>query len=76
MPNTAAVEQTLEVRTYAELWDASDTTLRTGLGKRSDVNPPMASRWQFLSSIVLTAFAFEAYLNYVGGGVQKKLEEA
>ena len=28
--------------------------------------PPTGSSWQFLSSALLTAFAFEAYLNHVG----------
>ena len=27
---------------------------------------PIGSTWQYLSSVVLTAFAFEAYLNHVG----------
>jgi len=48
------------VHTYAELWHASHCVLDAGLKE------PRGSSWQFLSSIVLTAFAFEAYLNHVG----------
>jgi hypothetical protein len=49
-----------ELYTYAELWDASECVLAAGMEQ------PRGSPWQFLSSIVLTAFAFEAYLNHVG----------
>jgi hypothetical protein len=45
---------------YAELWHASKCVLERG------VENEKGCRWQFLSSIVLTAFAFEAYLNHVG----------
>ena len=48
------------VHMYSELWHASDCVLKLGLKERE------GSTWQFLSSIVLTAFAFEAYLNHVG----------
>ncbi len=48
------------VHTYAELWHASRCVLETG------VRDERGSSWQFLSSIVLTAFTFEAYLNHVG----------
>lgn len=33
------------------------------------MHQPQGSTWQFLSSAVLTAFAFEAYLNHVGPSV-------
>lgn len=45
---------------YAELWHASSCILEAG------INNPRGSSWQFLSSTVLTAFTFEAYLNHVG----------
>jgi hypothetical protein len=48
------------VHTYAELWHASDCVLSVGIAN------PAGCQWQFLSSAVLTAFAFEAYLNHVG----------
>jgi hypothetical protein len=48
------------VHTYAELWHASRSVLKVG------IEEPTGSSWQFLSSIVLTAFTFEAYLNHVG----------
>jgi hypothetical protein len=56
----ALVTQERNVRTYAELWHASSKVLEKGI--RDEVG----SSWQFLASIVLTAFAFEAYLNHVG----------
>lgn len=48
------------VHTYAELWQASNFVLQVGLRE------PQGSARQFLSSLVLTAFAFEAYLNHIG----------
>lgn len=45
---------------YSELWHASSCVLEAG---RSEAR---GASWQFLSSAVLTAFAFEAYLNHVG----------
>src|SRR5262249_49163540 len=68
----ARIEQTREVRTYAELWEASAVVFKAGLQKGT------VPRWQFLSSILLTAFAFEAYLNHVEPKVVKgwkKLEK-
>jgi hypothetical protein len=54
------VTQERDLRTYAELWHASECVLDVGAAQQSGTS------WQFLSSIVLTAFAFEAYLNHVG----------
>jgi hypothetical protein len=48
------------VHAYAELWHASNCVLTAGIENHQ------GSAWQFLSSLVLTAFAFEAYLNHVG----------
>jgi hypothetical protein len=56
----AIVTQERNIRTYAELWHASKKVLEVGLRE------PVGSSWQFLSSLVLTAFAFEAYMNHVG----------
>jgi hypothetical protein len=49
-----------DVHTYAELWHASKCMLDSGK-KHSE-----GAQWQFLSSMILTAFTFEAYLNHVG----------
>ncbi|MEA2861910.1 MAG: hypothetical protein QOC72_3949 [Methylobacteriaceae bacterium] len=54
------VTQERMVHTYAELWHASKCVLERGLETQE------GSAWQFLSSLVLTAFAFEAYLNHAG----------
>lgn len=59
-PTKLRVEKQREVHTYAELWHASGCVLEAGLQN------PIGSTWQYLSSVVLTAFAFEAYLNHVG----------
>ena len=55
-----SVSRNRPVHTYAELWHASYCVLDAGLRE------PRGSSWQFLSSAILTAFAFEAYLNHVG----------
>ena len=60
MPRKVVVKKERSVHTYAELWHASNCVLNAG------VEQPKGSSWQFLSSAVLTAFAFEAYLNHVG----------
>jgi len=54
------VNKERSVHTYAELWHASNCVLNAGVEQQK------GSSWQFLSSAVLTAFAFEAYLNHVG----------
>jgi hypothetical protein len=56
----AVVTQDREVRTYSELWYASQKMMEAG------IREPVGSAWHFLSSLVLTAFAFEAYLNHIG----------
>ena len=59
-PQKVVVEKERAIHTYAELWHASRCVLEAGMQE------PKGSSWQFLSSAVLTAFAFEAYLNHVG----------
>jgi len=59
-PKKATVTKERTLRMYSELWHASDCVLKKGLAD------PQGSNWQFLSSTVLTAFAFEAYLNHLG----------
>src|SRR5437660_3480266 len=59
-PKTATVTRRRSVRTYAELWRASKFVLDAGRRE------PIGSSWQFMSSAVLTAFVFEAYVNHVG----------
>jgi hypothetical protein len=56
----ALITQTRAVHMYASLWHASQCVLERGTEKEKDASS------QFLSSIVLTAFAFEAYMNHVG----------
>ncbi len=59
-PDQVRITQKKTVHMYAELWHASKCVLERGIENEK------GSSWQFLSSIVLTAFAFEAYLNHVG----------
>lgn len=59
-PKKVLVTKERTVHTYAELWHASRCVLEVG------IKQPSGSSWQFLSSAVLAAFAFEAYLNHVG----------
>jgi len=56
----AIVNRKQNVRTYSELWHASNAVLQKGISE------PQGSSWQFMSSLILTAFAFEAYMNHVG----------
>jgi hypothetical protein len=56
----AIVTRDRVVHTYAELWHASECVLEVGERER------IGSSFQFLSSIVLTAFTLEAFLNHVG----------
>ena len=48
------------IDTYSELWRASSCVLEAG------ATNPACSSWSFLSSILLSAFTFEAYVNQVG----------
>ena len=59
-PQKASVVKKRTVHTYTELWHASGCVLESGLKE------PKGSSWQFPSSIMLSAFAFEAYLNRMG----------
>lgn len=59
-PPRAAVTKKITINMYSELWHASRCVLEAGLSEQR------GSSWQFLSSAVLSAFAFEAYLNHVG----------
>jgi len=59
-PTKARVEKKRRVYAYSELWHASDCVLEAGRRE------PRGSTWQFLTSALLTAFSFEAYLNQVG----------
>lgn len=59
-PRKAIVNKERSVHTYSELWHASNCVLNAG------IEQPKGSSWQFLSSTLLTAFSFEAYLNHVG----------
>jgi len=54
------VEKERQVHTYAELWYTSKVLLQKGIGE------PDGSFHQFMASLVLTAFSFEAFLNHIG----------
>jgi hypothetical protein len=64
-PAKVVVTKRRTVHTYAELWHASDCLLKAGIENER------GSSWQFLSSLMLTAFTFEAYLNHVGAATFK-----
>jgi hypothetical protein len=59
-PAKVLITQTKIGHMYVELWHASKCVLERGIENE------IGSSWQFLSSIVLTAFSFEAYVNHVG----------
>lgn len=59
-PPKAIITKQRTVHMYSELWKASRCALEAG------IREPRGSSCQFLSSAVLTAFTFEAYLNHVG----------
>jgi len=54
------ITKTRSLHTYAELWLASNFLLHVG------VRTPQGAANQFLASLLLTAFSFEAYLNHIG----------
>jgi hypothetical protein len=58
-PKKVVVSKERSVYTYPELLHTSNCVLKSGIA-----NPKVCS-WQFLSSFLLTAFGFEAYLNHV-----------
>lgn len=60
LPPKAIVTKQRSIHMYSELWKASRCALEAG------IHEPRGSSCQFLSSAVLTAFTFEAYLNHVG----------
>ena len=59
-PGKVSVRKTRHVIAYSELWHASTWLLEVGRAE------PRGSQCQFLSSILLAAFSFEAYLNHAG----------
>ena len=59
-PRKVVVKKERMVHAYTELWHASRCVLEAG------IEQPKGPSSQFLSSALLTAFAFEAYLNHVG----------
>jgi hypothetical protein len=65
----AIITQNRTLHTHAELWHASQCVLRAGQEN------PTGAAWQFLSSAILTAFAFEAYLNHLGPKVIQPWQE-
>lgn len=59
-PSKVVVTKQRTVHMYAELWHASKCLLDDAIESRDN------SSNLFLSSVVMTAFSFEAYLNHVG----------
>jgi hypothetical protein len=59
-PKKALLTRERTLHTHAELWHASKCVLEAGQKRKQ------GCVWQFLSSVMLTAFAFEAYLNHLG----------
>lgn len=53
------------IHTYAELWQGAGFCLQMGQMQEQ------GRQWFFLSSALLTAFSFEAYLNHVGPELMK-----
>ena len=68
-PKKALVTKERTIYMYSHMWLASDCVLNLGLTEQR------GSTWQFLSSTLLTAFAFEAYLNHVGPTVFDRWEQ-
>jgi len=60
---TIRLTKTSHVHTYCEMWDASESLLSKG---RSDAE---GSFYQFMGSLVFTAFSLEAYFNHIGPDV-------
>lgn len=56
----ARVSKTRNVNTYAALWHGSSVLLQHAETEAK------GSLWVFMSSLLLTAFTFEAYLNHIG----------
>jgi len=67
-PRKARVTKQRDVHTYAILWSASRRLLEAGESEET------GSSWQFLSSLMLTAFSLEAFLNHVGPKVLSSWE--
>ena len=67
--NRVVITKQRTINMYAELWHASGCVLEKG------IDNPEGSAWQFLSSAVLTAFAFEAYLNHAGAANVERWNE-
>jgi len=63
-----STEGVFHTNTYAHLWQAAKSVLAVGQAV------PAGSTWQFLSSILLTSFAFEAYMNHIGNVIYGKDE--
>lgn len=55
-----AVSKERQVNTYAEMWHCSRVMLYNGQEHKK------GSYWQFMASLVFTAFTLEAYLNHIG----------
>ncbi|MDI6853684.1 MAG: hypothetical protein QME75_08800 [Deltaproteobacteria bacterium] len=56
----AQVYKERTIHTYSELWHGSGVLLQRAKGE------PKGSYWLWMGSLILTAFAFEAYLNHIG----------
>jgi len=56
----AVITKERDVRPYADIWHAANVL------ERQANEDPVGSTWKFMSVLILTAFACEAYLNQVG----------
>lgn len=63
------IQREMPMRTYAHLWTSSEFMLECG---RRDQN---GASHHYLSSIILTAFALEAYLNHAGREILNSWEQ-
>ena len=59
------VSKERQVNTYAEMWHCSRVMLFNGQEYKT------GSYWQFMASLVFTAFTMEAYLNHIGSKLFK-----
>ncbi|MBT3015118.1 MAG: hypothetical protein AB2672_13840 [Candidatus Thiodiazotropha endolucinida] len=61
----AVVKKERQVNTYAEMWHCSRVMLYNGQEHKE------GSYWQFMASLLFTAFTMEAYLNHIGSKLFK-----
>ncbi len=60
MANSIHITKERQLITYSDFWNTSKFLLENGQSKES------GSYYQFLGSLIFSAFAFEAFLNHIG----------